>query len=103
MITLSWLPSLVSLCRTTIQDSHSGKAHARTQLHSLVALKEFTAAMVMGWSFCRHVSIIAAGHTIMLMLINSPSLLYTSTMSMEPWFVPAAMSCLVSLPARYGR
>jgi hypothetical protein len=24
-------------------------------------------------------------------------------MSMEPWFVPAAMSCLVSLPARYGR
>lgn len=34
---------------------------------------------------------IAAGLTIMLILINSPSLLYTSPMSMESWFVLAAM------------
>jgi hypothetical protein len=40
---------------SNIQDARSGKTHARRQLRSLVALKEFTAAMVMGWSFCRHV------------------------------------------------
>lgn len=35
-------------------------------------------------------SLIAASLTIMLILVNSPSLLYTS-LSMEPWFVLAAM------------
>ena len=87
---------------TTIQDARSGKAHARRQLRRLVALKEFTAAMVMGRSFYRQVTIIAAGRTIMLILINSPSLLYTSPMSMETWFVPAAMSLPVVSPASHN-
>ena len=36
-------------------------------------------------------TLIAASLTIMLILINSPSLLYTSPLSMEQWFVLAAM------------
>ena len=36
-------------------------------------------------------TLIAASLTIMLILINSPSLLYTSPMSMKSWFVLAAM------------
>jgi hypothetical protein len=36
-------------------------------------------------------TLIAASLTIMLILINSPSLLYTSPLSMEQWFVLAAI------------
>ena len=98
---LGWL--LWVLCMATnVQDARSGSDPSRRQSCTLVALKDAAAGRVIGRSFYRQVKIIAAGLTIMLVLINSFSLLYTSPMSMETWFVPAAMSLPVVSPASHS-